>query len=52
MRTIAQWLNDIRRRGGASRAPAAPGRALTDSELDHVAGGGGKTGASTNPVGD
>jgi hypothetical protein len=25
---------------------------LSDEELDHVAGGGGKTGASTNPVDD
>ena len=36
---------------GVKAAPAAE-RELGEEELDHVAGGGGKVGASTNPVED
>ena len=35
---------------GVKAMPAQ--RELSEEELDHIAGGGGKTGASTNPVED
>ena len=38
--------------GQAAAAATNSLRPLSDAELDHVAGGGGKTGASTNPIED
>jgi len=36
---------------GVTAMPTAE-REISEEELDHIAGGGGKTGASTNPIED
>jgi hypothetical protein len=53
MRTSSKQLNDASAGHQATGAALAkPEHQLSEAELDQVAAAGGKTGASTNPVGD
>jgi len=52
MRTLLELFNPADAGGTGTDTPPNGARTLTEQELDHIAGGGGKTGASTNPLED
>jgi hypothetical protein len=45
-------FTELRTDAETDPAPTESMRALSEAELDHVAGGGGNLGGSTNPVDD
>ena len=52
MRTSLELFNPFDAGGTGTDAPPNAARALSEEELDYIAGGGGKAGASTNPIED
>ena len=52
MRTLLELFKPADAGGKGTDAPSNAERTLSEVELDHVAGGGGKVGASTNPIED
>jgi len=52
MNKVLQLFRPADADGKGADAPAKAEHMLGEAELDHVTGGGGKAGASTNPVGD
>jgi len=52
MRTLLELFNPADAGRAGTDAPPNGARTLSEEELDHIAGGGGKVGASTNPIED
>jgi len=52
MMTLLELFDPADAGGTGTDAPPNAARTLSEEELDHIAGGGGKAGASTNPIED